>query len=335
VVQDFGNRNSARWVSRALRCLQPKEVNMFQRIFAVIAIAGLLGFACAGSLEAADCGGNVACSCGDHVVASRTLLSGVDAVVGSVCPLDGLVMNTSGVVLDFNGNKIVGSGVGTGVLILVDSITIKDGDVFKFGTGIGTAGTTNGSIIDDMKPDSNSGDGIFLRGDNNELSVVRAKTNGNNGVVVIGNHNKLEGHNDEYSGFHGIFVQGDHNELIANLASENANKGPGSGIRVEGNGNILMDNKISKLNTSGIAVVGNGNLLDGNLVRKQQGDGITVDGNDNVLTDNKAVSNKGIGIRASGAGNAGDSTGNAVDTNRIKPQCIIYGVTTPPTCLAK
>jgi hypothetical protein len=294
-----------------------------------------MGFTSASYLEGAECGGNLACSCGDNVVASRTLLSGVDAVVGSVCPLNGLVMNTPGVVLDLNGNKIVGSGIGTGVLIMVDSVTIKDGDIFKFGTGIGTPGTTNSSTIDDVKPDSNTGDGIFLRGDNNELSLVRAKTNSNHGVVVIGNNNRLEGHNDEYSGFHGILVQGDNNELTANLASENANKGPGSGIRVEGNGNVLVGNKISKLNTSGIAVVGNGNLLDANLVRKQQGDGITVDGDDNVLTDNKAVSNKGVGIRASGAGNPGDSTGNSVDTNRIKPQCIIYGVTTPPTCLNK
>ncbi len=308
---------------------------MFRGFILVTAITGLMGLALASSLDAGECGGDVPCFCADNVVANRTLFSGVDAVVGVVCDGDGLVMNTSGVVLDFNGNKIAGSGIGTGVLIMVDSITIKDGDIFNFGTGIGTAGTTHGSTIDDVKPDSNTGDGIFLRGDNNELSVIRAKTNGNNGVVVIGNGNRLEGHNDEYSGFHGIFVQGDNNELIANLASENANEGPGSGIRVEGNGNMLVGNKISKLNTSGIAVVGSGNLLDANLVRKQQGDGITVDGDNNVLTDNKAVSNKGIGIRASGAGNAADSTGNSVDTNRIKPQCIIYGVTTPPTCRSK
>lgn len=308
---------------------------MFRGFFLVTAITALMVFPFASVLPAANCGGNEPCFCGDNVVANRTLLSGVDAVLGAVCQGNGLVMNTAGVVLDLNGNRIVGSGSGVGVLITVDSVTIKDGDIFRFGIGIGTAGTTNGSTIDDIKPDSNTGDGIFLRGDNNELSVIRAKTNGNNGVVVIGNGNRLEGHNDEYSGFHGILVQGHNNELVANLASENANKGPGSGIRVEGNGNMLLGNKISKLNTSGIAVVGDGNLLDANLVRKQKGDGITVDGDANVLTGNKSVSNKGIGIRASGVGDAGDSTGNSVETNRTKPQCIIYGVTTPPTCVNK
>jgi hypothetical protein len=312
--------------------LQRKELIMLRKFFLVTVITSLMGFPFASSLQAANCGGNIPCSCGDNVVADRTLVSGVDAVVRTVCGGDGLMMNTAGVALNMNGNRIVGSGVGVGVLITVDGVSINDGQIYTFGTGIGTAGTTNGSIIDSIKPDSNIGDGIFLQGNGNQLSRILAKTNGDNGVVVIGDGNRLEGHNDEYSGFHGIWVKGNNNELIANGASENANDGPGSGIRVEGNGNLLVGNKISKLNTSGIAVVGDGNLLDANLVRKQQGDGITVDGDDNVLTDNKAVSNKGTGIRVSGVGSPGDSTGNSVDTNRIKPQCIIYGVTTPPTC---
>jgi hypothetical protein len=308
---------------------------MLRGFFLVAAITGLMGFSSASSLQAANCGDNVPCSCGDNVVADRTLLSGVDAVLGAVCQGNGLVMNTAGVVLNLNGNRIVGSGAGVGVLITAESVTIKDGQLFQFDTGIGTAGTTNGSTIDDIKPDSNSGDGIFIQGNNNELISIRAKRNGNNGVTVIGNGNTLQGHNDEYSGFHGIFVRGDDNELIANLASENADKGPGSGIRVEGNGNMLVRNRISKLNTSGIAVVGDGNLLDANLVRKQKGDGIIVDGDANVLTDNTAEANRGIGIRAVGAGDPAESTGNLVQNNRTKPQCNIYGVTMPPTCVSQ
>ena len=67
------------------------------------------------------------------------------------------------------------------------------------------------------------------------------------------------------------------------------------------------------------------------------GDGITMDGADIVLTENKATGNKKFGIIVVGddISAAAASTGNVVSGNRNQPQCSIYGVTTPPTCIQK
>jgi len=311
---------------------------MFQKItnqLLIITGAVFVSLAFYSTSQAANCGGATPCSCGDNMVANRTLVSGVDPVVGAVCTGDGLIMNTAGVVLDFNGNKIVGSRIGVGVLIAVDNVTIQDGQIHTFGTGIGTAGVTNGSTIVNMKPDSNLGDGIFLQGDGNELIDILAKRNGNHGVTVIGNNNTLSGHNDEYNGFDGIHVEGDGNELVANLASENRKKGPGAGMMVIGNNNRLELNRITKMNTWGIAVQGGENQLIRNQVVKQDTDGITVNGDANVLTNNKSNDNRGVGIIVEGAGDPADSQGNTVRGNNKQPQCSIYGVTTAPTCIQK
>jgi hypothetical protein len=289
--------------------------------------------------RAANCGGNVPCHCGDILTASRTLVSGIDPIVGAVCTGDGLIIDNgvdeNDVILNLNGNKLVGSGGGVGVLIADDHVTIEDGGIDNFDTGIGTAGTTTGSSINAVRPNVNVGDGILLQGDGNELIGILAKRNGNNGVTVIGNDNLLQGHNDEYNGFHGIFVDGNNNELIANLASENRKTGPGNGITVEGDNNTLERNKITKMNTNGIVVGGHNNILSKNKVVKQDRDGIVVDGNDNVLTENKATGSKGVGIIVEGVGNPVDSQGNVVSQNRTNPQCSIYGVTTPNTCIVK
>jgi hypothetical protein len=279
--------------------------------------------------RAANCGGSVPCACGDNVVASRKLVLGVDPVVANACAGDGLIMSVPGITLDLNANKIQGLGTGIGILINdVDGVTIKNGKVDNFGTGIGTAGTTSSSVIDAVKPMKSADDGIFLQGDGNELTGILAKSNGNNGVTVIGNNNLLEDHNDEYNKADGIFVQGDGNELIANRASENV----GNGITLQGNNNTLELNNMNKLNTNGIVVMGNNNTLSTNKASKHKGDGITVVGDFNILTNNKAIANQGVGIAVVGIGDPAASTGNVVSLNGENPQCSIYGVTVEPTC---
>jgi parallel beta-helix repeat protein len=303
----------------------------------IIVSAIFVGLAFYSPSQAANCGGSVPCACGDSVVANRTLVAGVDPIVGAACTGNGLVMNTAGVVLDLNGNGLHGSGKGAGVLINgVNGVTIESGLIFNFEMGISTgSSTTTGSTINEVKPDGNVIDGIFLQGDGNEVIAILAKRNGNNGVTVIGDGNTLQGHNDEYNGFDGIRVEGNDNELIGNLASENAKKGSGNGITLIGHSNLLQRNRMTKLNINGIVITGNENELIENQVTKQSDDGIVVDGNNNVLTNNRVIENAGVGIVVQGTGDAAASKGNTVRKNRGKPQCSIYGVTTPPTCIQK
>lgn len=300
--------------------------------FVVLAGALLVGVTFASPAEA-NCGGGTPCVCGDNLTASRTLTN--DPILSTPCTGNGLTITVNGVVLDMNGNKIVGRGAGTGILIAADNVTITDGGVDNFETGIGTDGVTSQSIIDSIRPNANTGDGILLVGDNNELTGILAKRNGANGVKVVGSNNILQGHNDEYNGIDGIRVEGHNNELIANLASENAKKGQGNGITVIGNGNTLERNRMTKLNINGIAVTGDDNILEANQVTKQRSDGFVVRGADNDLINNRATDNRGVGFDVTGGGNAAGSTGNVVRNNRTDPQCSIDGVTIPPTCITK
>jgi hypothetical protein len=301
--------------------------------FVFFAGALLLGLAFASAGEAANCGGNQPCACEDNVIASRTL-SSADPIVSSKCSNRGLTITNDGVVLNLGGNKIAGSGVDVGVLIEADNVTVENGGVDRFETGIGSNATT-GSSIDRIRLDSNTGNGILVQGNDNEFLAILAKRNGDNGVYVIGNNNLVQGHNDEYNGFDGIRVEGDNNDVIANLASENATKGTGNGITVIGNGNALERNQMTKLNVDGIVVSGDENTLINNKVAKQKSDGFVVNGANNVLTNNRSTDNRGVGFIVTGAGNAANSTGNVVRTNRTDPQCTIYKVTTPPTCITK
>ena len=306
------------------------------RIGAAMALSLAFGL----PVQAGNCGGNTSCACGDNVVANRTLVSGNirDPVLKVVCTGNALVMNTPGVVLNLGGGKLRGSDKGVGVLIAADGVTILNGRIDMFVTGISTSpgGTTNGSVINAVKPYYNAGDGVFLAGDDNELINSPARHNGKNGTVVIGNDNMLRGHNNEYNGIDGIYVQGDRNYLFDNEASEN--RRGGNGMVVVGNGNRIEESWITKLNTNGIVVTGNGNVLHSNRVEKQKQNGITVDGDNNVLTDNTATDNRGFGISVEGEGDPGASTGNRVANPELQirppePWCEIYGVTTSPTCI--
>ena len=310
--------------------------NRTNSVVVIIIISIFISLSFNAPAGAASCGGAAACSCGNNVIATRTLVSGVDPIVGAACPGNGLVMDTPDVVLNLGGNKIVGSGGSVGILISADGVTVENGGVDNFGTGIG--GATNGSTIEGIRPNVNTGDGIWLQGNGNDLLNILAKRSGNNGVTVIGNYNWLEGHNDEYNGFDGIHVVGDWNVLFDNTASENRKKGPGAGVFVIGNNNRLEQNRITKMNTWGIVIDGDQNQLIKNQVVKQDQDGITVNGADNVLTENKATGNKKFGIIVVGddISAAAASIGNFVSQNRGgSPQCNIYGKTDPPTCIQK
>jgi hypothetical protein len=304
--------------------------------FVVLAGALLLGLAFTSRAQAKPCGGGIPCACGDNVTASRTLTS-ADPIVGAKCSTHGLTITNDGVVLNLGGNKIAGSGVDVGVLIEADNVTVENGGVDRFETGVGSNATT-GSTINKIRLDSNTGNGILVHGNENEFLAILAKRNGDNGVYVVGDNNRLEGHNDEYNGFDGIRVEGDNNDIIANLASENAKAGArdqGNGITVTGNGNTLEGNRMTKLNIEGIVVSGNDNILIQNQVTKQRSDGFIVTGTNNILTNNRATDNQGVGFLVTGSGNAAESTGNVVRNNRGRPQCSIYGETDPPTCIIR
>src|SRR5262245_12960618 len=75
-----------------------------------------------------------ALNCGDQIVANIQL----DADI--TCTGDGLVAAGVGpYTIDLKGHKLTGSGTGTGILIVGDSITVRGpGEISGFATGVST-----------------------------------------------------------------------------------------------------------------------------------------------------------------------------------------------------
>ena len=281
------------------------------------------------------CGGAAPCFCGDTVTSNKNL-SGADPIVGDKCSGNGLEV-AAGVTLDLKGNTIQGLENGIGLLINGNGVTIKNGKVESFGTGV--SGVTNESKIENVRAYFHVGDGIFLQGNENEVIGSPARHNGDNGYWIEGNGNTISATNNEYNGLDGIFVDGNGNFLLNNQASENSKalgSGlSGNGITVVGNGNTLDGNRISKKNDFGIFVEGDNNILTSNFATKGNKGGIKTFGHNNRLTDNKATENHGgVGILAEGstdANNLNASTNNVVHGNA----CKVYNVTGPPQCIKK
>ena len=210
-------------------------------------------------------------------------------MVSTVCTCNGLDV-ADGVELDLGGNTITGSETCVGVLIEAgaDIVTIKNGTIEKFATGIGTdpaatcttpATCTTGSMITRIKARRNTDTGISVVGSNNILDLNRLQFNGQSGIVV----------------------DGDENKLIRNQVICTKKFGCESdGIKVSGDKNTLDRNLSDRNGGDGVSVSGDKNTLDRNLSNRNDDDGIFVDGTGNTLKRNMANFNEGNGVLATG-----------------------------------
>ncbi len=281
----------------------------------------------AGATWAADCGDttgaggtDVPCSCGDRVTTDTVLDKVLDPVVSTnsadLCPGNGLTV-VDGVTLDLDGNKLRGSGVGTGVVIDGDGVTVTNGSVQGFVRGVRTSGTspTTGSELSKLKVLENTDDGMLVRGDENTFTRNQATSNGARGMRVEGDLNTLERNKVNKNLEDGISIKGDGNILTKNKADSNAFQG----ITVTNHGNELVENKAKKNGKNGIMVVGNDNILEENTGDKNVKDGVTVEGNGNSLSGNRGNGNGengvfadgGLGVNSDDGGNSGKNNGGA------------------------
>ena len=236
----------------------------------MLLVGAVVGSLAAGTPSwAKDCGNgigiggaDVPCACGDTVVASRVLVPSVDPVVSTsssdVCLGDGLVMNTSGVLLNLAGAQIRGNQsaghVGIRVLGTVDDIEIRNGRVNRFVTGIFVDGTMTGSTIRNIDTKNNVGDGINVTGEDNALSANKTNLNGGDGLVVTGNGNTLDGIQSVRNTGTGIVVTGDDNDVSLSQVNQND-----AGLLVTGSDNTIRKNKSFNNKNDGILVGPTGN----------------------------------------------------------------------------
>lgn len=301
-------------------------------VLGVIATLAIAGFA-----WAADCGGvlgstggKVPCSCGDTVVTNTTLISpsadpvNGDPVVSTAdadfCGADGLLMappNTDRMTLNLGGNAIRGSGSGVGLRIIGNGVrvSIRNGTLRNFETGLTNTGGVNptgDARIREIAAIQNV-TGIDLEGNDHEVDTNQALDNTQTGIRVEGNSNKLLFNQVSRSGNNGIEVIGNQNRLATNRLNRNI----GSGIVVDGDNNILDHNTTENNSIDGIQLLGNGDgdpatlEIAKNKSVKNRRNGITIEGNDLEIVANQGNTNGEDGISVVG-------TGNHIDTNIMR-----------------
>lgn len=261
---------------------------------------------------------------------------------GPIVKIDG--SNISGDVLGFSlgadGSRVEGlafvNGAGEGIEVAgdgaVNNVSIIDcfvgidldgstvqGNLRNPGEFADNAGITiegDGSTIDGSLVSGNSGDGIWIAGDNNTVtnSIIgldsdgsTAKGNAGNGVTIaFGTGNSIgtagvsdfgfveNGNTIAGNGEAGALVRGDGNDVLANLIGTNGSSAfPNStGVVLEG---PSSDNPAENNNVG--AALG----LAGNTISGNQFNGIRLgNGADNLAADNNSITNNFIGTGADG-----------------------------------
>ncbi|MHA6780363.1 right-handed parallel beta-helix repeat-containing protein [Pseudonocardia saturnea] len=199
-------------------------------------------------------------SCGQTLTVSTRLLNDL-----LDCNGDGLVVAADGITVDLDGHLVDGVGLGNGVLVTGDAVTVTNGTVAEFDFGVGV-GTTTGVLVSGLTLSVNQEAGVALTGATG--SVVRANTVTENrdGIAVLGGTTDAK--------------------LLGNAIGAN----PGAGVRVENSPDNRIDgNTIDGSSEAGVVVEGStATAVVGNTLSGNSAGGVAVDlaSHDSVVVDN-------------------------------------------------
>jgi parallel beta-helix repeat protein len=224
------------------------------------------------------CGGTTPCECGDQVIASRTLVPGVDPITTSLCPDTGLFIRaTDALTLNIGGATIRGSGQGFGVDISqATQVTVTHGMITGFSDGIRGI-TIHESQISHNHVFGNDVMGIrLLDAAGTVVSHNVAFDNGLVGIDLFNSSATSISHNiTRQNGFDGLLVNAtDAVVLEKNLSHENANQG----IEVVNSTNchVRKNSTVSNLANGLFLVSTAGCSVTRNVTTQNHGNGILV-----------------------------------------------------------
>ena len=260
------------------------------------------------------------------------------------CAKNGIEISAGNVTLDLGGFELRDTDVGLkGILVpgAFWNLSIRNGTVSAWGSHAIDATSSANSQFEDLRLQTNGGDGLKLDGGNpgHIVSRVIAIANGGSGIrglygtvitdcvaslnsgagIIVGGGAIVRDCSALDNGGNGIAVSSlgsSYGTLIENnsVADNTVN-----GISVFGDGGTIRGNTVSNNSGIGIYVGGNGNRIDENNVDSSGAAGITVDAvasHANLIMRN--TSNFNIGVPYSiGAGN--QQTGNGTLTTRTNP----------------
>jgi parallel beta-helix repeat protein len=282
-------------------------------------------------------------NCGDVITQNVTLDS--DLVD---CPGNGLVIGAPHITVNLNGHVIDGDGVGfdSGIDNFAghDQVTIRNGEIREFASGVVMAGTKNSRLTNLTLASNGAGlalifdsdnnhvercditgnnTGVFLQSgsDGNTLSMNRIEDNVQSGLAIdASDDNRVQRNDINRNGGGGIFVSGgsDRTKIEKN---DLKNNGLPAGIAVDGGSdNAIVKNDLEK-NQDGIFVSSSAVnvLIEKNESNKNTFDGLDINTTSAEITMNVANKNGDLGIEAEPG--VTDGGGNRARGNTNPLQC--------------
>src|SRR5215469_7840081 len=206
-----------------------------------------------------------------------------------------LILTVSNVAIDLHKHKITGNGSGAGITDNGNSIAyiiVANGKITNFAVGIdlSTDSDQTSDLILNVSASGNKGNGIDIRGRDNNLLNVTASSNQGSGIElgvccdsllkVITNGNAGNGvsfHSEDY--------------LLNVTASSNS----GNGV-LGGSDSFVVNSVTNKNGGNGVELESGDNLVLSSVANGNQGDGILQAGEDSQATNAKAGRNHAAGI---------------------------------------
>lgn len=274
-----------------------------------------------------------AVSCGQTLTQSTLVLNDL---LG--CLENGLVIGAHGITIDLDGHTIGGAGLGAGILNNgFDSVTVKNGTVSGFDTGVQLNAGSALNIIEDLAVQLNLEFGIALLNADDLAggNIVRNNTVSGNGIgialsggtqnatirnneiaasmgagmIVEGsNNNRLEANTIAASSDQGLLLTGASNNTIIGNTIFNVSDAAFL-VELGSHGNHIEANSVSESEAGIIVDSSNANVLINNVVSGSSDNGITLESAHNSIV-------RGNDLRFNTAGIQLDaSTGNLIESN--------------------
>jgi large repetitive protein len=224
--------------------------------------------------------------------------------------MPGIVVGASGITIDLKGFRLRGDNtsgdVGVDDLGGFDKVTVKDGVVRNFDTGVYASG--DDLVVSDVVVSGNSLSGMVDVGSSAKITSVTASGNGTDGIAVLGSSASITSAAASGNGAIGIEATGDSASIKSSTASGNHNGflvGHSASLKsVTASGNFaagIGGVTISGLSIASATASGNGT------------NGIVVSGPSVSIKSSTAFGNGENGIEVDG--DAASLKGNHADAN--------------------
>jgi parallel beta-helix repeat protein len=237
--------------------------------------------------------------CGSVVTEDTTLTHDLTG-----CPGTGLIVAGPDITLDLGGHTVSGAGNGFGIQVRAGGVTVQNGTVTAFGSGVDGEG--------DFRP--GPGD-VTIR----DLTITESAAAG---IVLINVDGWRIEHDVVFGNGTGIFFSRARTTVVTDsFVAENA--GAGIFSASSSDGNTLSGNRVLHNGGDGIFVSNSTTRIAGNRASFNGGNGIVLHdspGFPDVIADNVADGNGQLGITADFPGF--DGGGNAAKHNGDPRECV-------------